>query len=666
MAVRYGDPRNGNNANDATSFANRIKGWVSGFTSGRVAAGDECRWIASPRGTLTGCSITKGASVLTVPAGNHQVITLGNTTTGWTARTDITVGTSTTRAHGSTSVSLTPATAFTTGEMAYFDLGASTDLSAFSAIFVLQRVVGSITASYSLNLYSDSGTTLIRSIPILGEPATLATHSFWAPRMFGDGAALPNNVRSIGISISADPSTTVILINNLVACHDQGVTPNSITPWSRFATTANLTDLFRWDHDSALHNCGLFLSDTTLRLAHVPTAAAGSTTYVWPHATLTSGTIEMWHGWPHDLAIANANDQQIVPRAGTSESAIVRFTGGWNRTNMSTQDADGLTIFINVPSVARGFTPAGWNKFERLDFMHWNISFGIPNDVEFEECANLYPVSQATINNRVKWDRFQMCSMGVVWTPGRGVTACNDLIVHNTTSLNYQLDTHDGFVGVRVMYNTTSGIDVAGGNSRDGYGIRNYYGADNTVDLRVISNGDLRVWNASLNSGTKLAMASGSLGGSCFVQNLDGDVNACSGVALGLALTRDTTTVDGSAVASARMLINLNVFSSIWNVDVAVVDRKMASSISGQTVTASIRYRRSSANITGRWVVKGGIIIATDQTASLSATSGTWDTATVSFTATGDGVISCHFELWSSDAVSSVYFNPESITITAV
>ena len=25
MAVRYGDPRNGNNANDATSFANRIK-----------------------------------------------------------------------------------------------------------------------------------------------------------------------------------------------------------------------------------------------------------------------------------------------------------------------------------------------------------------------------------------------------------------------------------------------------------------------------------------------------------------------------------------------------------------------------------------------------------------------------------------------------------------
>jgi hypothetical protein len=70
MAVRYGgDFDGGNNSNDATSFANRVKGFTLGFTAARVAPGDDCRGMASLTGSLAGVSITAGSGTGTLSGG---------------------------------------------------------------------------------------------------------------------------------------------------------------------------------------------------------------------------------------------------------------------------------------------------------------------------------------------------------------------------------------------------------------------------------------------------------------------------------------------------------------------------------------------------------------------------------------------------------------------
>jgi hypothetical protein len=236
-------------------------------------------------------------------------------------------------------------------------------------------------------------------------------------------------------------------------------------------------------------------------------------------------------------------------------------------------------------------------------------------------------------------------------------------------------DSADSISGIRVGYSATYGIYARG--APRGYVWRDLYLHDNpSGDISVrICGTDVRMRNATLASTVKMicdtpgAVANG---GRCIIQGVDGEADDVLGVSLGQTLTRDTTVVDGTAVASMKILVDRDVFNPRWSTGfqlarrLALVDGVPTAAITGKTVTCSVRYRRTSTNLSGTFGVKPGSIIVAGAADDLDASADTWTTATVSFTAAADGVVALCFELWSSDAVSSIYYNPESISITAV
>jgi hypothetical protein len=112
------------------------------------------------------------------------------------------------------------------------------------------------------------------------------------------------------------------------------------------------------------------------------------------------------------------------------------------------------------------------------------------------------------------------------------------------------------------------------------------------------------------------------------------------------------------------MLVNSTSFNTNFPVYWEGPTYKHASSISGASVTVSMRIKKSHAtNIAGRLEVKRGIILASDATTTIPSDTN-WNTVSVTFTPTADGPIEVYFELWSTASTESVYVNPESLTVT--
>ena len=200
------------------------------------------------------------------------------------------------------------------------------------------------------------------------------------------------------------------------------------------------------------------------------------------------------------------------------------------------------------------------------------------------------------------------------------------------------------------------------GSCRQGYNVRQVViNNSTTADMRCATGGvSIKGYDVTLNSTTKLSIA----GGCIIAQNYNGDSAAVAGGQTGLGITRDTSTVDGTAASSLRLLVNANTYVSAFPLYFEGPTYKHSSSISGASVTVTMRCKKSHAtDISARMEVKRGIILASDATTTLTDDTN-WNTVSINFTPTADGPIEVYFELWSSSTTESVYVNPESLSVT--
>lgn len=665
MSNLFMDPESGNNANDASSFANRVKGFNNGITAARTAPGDTIRIKSARTGSLSGCSITADATTLTLPSGNHKFLTACDSTTGWTFAANITGAASTTRWEGTNSVGFTPASGFTTGQIGYFDLGADTDLSAFSAIHCAIDC-GTVAQTITLKLCSDtSATVVVATLTYDGKIAATGFHS----ALFKNGAALPSNVRTLSFEVSADPVTTILRIDAIAACHDPAVTPNSITPWSAFSTDQSVANNLSTANDCSFQGIRHFLTDTTATLLGAGTSGT-QTGCGWPHATVSSGTLYVWHGEQNDrLELSSNNTVNTILEAGTAEAVSV-YEGGYNRTDMSTQDTNGMSVFVISNFIGAFVLMKNYTELRRCIF----IGNG---------GAGATPFAFAKIKD---------CSViGVSAAPAQiGSTAAADCIFENvqlagtsnSTALTIFSGDRSKMIGAKltnmqpsfslgeglqlediwVRRSSTYGMIFTGGSCRQGYNARKINVARaTTADLRCATAGvSVKIWDATLAGSTKISTTAGCI----MVQNYGGDTAAVLGSANGFAISRDTETVDGTAASSLRLLINSSSYSTLYPLYWEGPLYRHPSSINGASVTVSLRVKKSHAtNISGRLKVKRGVILASDATADI-ADNTNWQTVSVNFTPTADGPIEVYFELWSTATTESIYVNPESLTVT--
>lgn len=323
MATFYLDPESGSDAADGTTFANRWKTLTSGATAARTAPGDTIRCIKSLDATSLGINITMTDLSPTVTLASALTANVSLCQAAMTASANVTAATSTTRRQGTVSTQLTIAAGFTTG-LAGYEATGTIDLSAYQQVsFYIRQSSGTIGAasSISITLCSDAaGVTPVNTVNI---PA-LGALNIWHKFTVNMGGALGAAIQSWGFVVNTDNGAQTFQIDNILACKAPGNDALSLTS----LIGLNGGSDYYWPIRS------INGTDVQLDMGSNSSAASAARGYTGTTTTATGYKQE-----PLNCSLETSLTSQVSWNANENGSAgnLITLSGGWNRTDMSTQ-----------------------------------------------------------------------------------------------------------------------------------------------------------------------------------------------------------------------------------------------------------------------------------------------------------------------------------------
>lgn len=645
MATFYLDFEGGNDSNDGTTFANRWKTITSGATAARTAPGDVIRIMKSPDPVSLGVNgtFTKQSPTITLASAVTANISLCQA--AWTASANVTTNTSTTRKEGTLSTQIAPAAAFATGLLAYEATG-TLNLSAYQNVTFWIRTTSAVSANVlRLDLCSDTaGATPVHSITI----DTAFGVGIWKPVTWKNGSALSSSIQSVALRALSDPGTPTILIDNILATNDLHF--NSL-----IGTSSSATNQVWYPIRS--------INGTTVTIGNEQSQDAAFNARGW-HDTTTTTT-----AYVRDTI--RLTSSQTVNESG-SVSARITYSGGWDRTAMSTQD--GLTIVQGDRNLFTTTISLGGNAqltFERLGGL-WGSQF--MNNPNISTVKNLsiyghnstpsvssgtlltdfYFISNATAINTpltaVGLYTYSNNNQGLI---GSGYSKLTNAYSYNNSSNGFTLVSSDnvnitandnGGYGVNASVNVTK-IDglATSGNTSGG----------------LVVTGKLFLNNATINEATKITTSSDPAifayvsrystykalihsNNAIVVQ----DSNAQLHGAASISWKHDPTTAHTTDIPVVQPLQPFAVAASAL-------------------VTFKIWLYRTSTNVEGRVRLRGYVTpgVDADVTATITAAINTWQELTVTCTPSSAGVVQIDLESYSvNGSTGTVYFGDATVS----
>lgn len=252
----------------------------------------------------------------------------------WTASANVTATTSTTRREGANSASLSVAAGFTTGLAAYFPTG-TLDLSGYRQIsFWILQTTGTLlaTGGMSLRLCSDAvGVTTVNTIVI--PPLTGSAVNVWHNITVDTGGALGASIASIALYVDTDAGAQLVLIDNIIACKDS-TGNDAITLQSLLG---NSSSLGAGGDDSETFYRPRSIINNTLIIDTSPNSSAATASRGFSGTSVISTGYRLEPIKTTYVAVS-ATDVNLMSNtlAGTFGNPVT-ISGGWDRTDMSTQ-----------------------------------------------------------------------------------------------------------------------------------------------------------------------------------------------------------------------------------------------------------------------------------------------------------------------------------------
>lgn len=648
MATFYLDFEGGNDSNDGTTFANRWKTITSGATAARTAPGDVIRIMKSPDPVSLGVNATFTKQSPTITLASAVTANIDTCEALWTASANVTPTIVSTRKEGSQAVQLAIAAGFTTGLVAYRATG-TLDLSAYNNIsFWMRTSVATVANTFRIDLCSDTaGATPVHSFTI----DTAFAANTYKPLTFKNGAALSSSIQSIAITALLDPGTSNVLIDNFFAC-------NNLHLNSLIGTSSSATNMIWYPIRS--------INGTTVIIESEQNNIQGTNTSRGWHDTTTTTT-----AYVRDTIRLTA--QQTINEAGGTGNNII-YSGGWDRTNMSTQD--GVT-FVQSDRNIMGTQTIHTNALARLTIEKMAVLWGsVPFSVagqylKFLNCGHYGTNSALTVSGDTYVENHAAISMnsnGISATPAKlqspvsysnanngivtaGYCIVNDAISSNNASVGF---VNNGFCVAQDIVcrdNLQSGVNNAGGMELNGLTTSGNANG-------VTNSGLLRLNNASISEATPFSNSSviASVRASrysTFTSYQFSNVNA--------VLDDVTTPVHGTATRSYRHMPTTNTFS-----EVPLVQPLQPFAVGASTlVTFKIWVRRTNTNVEGRVRLKGYVTpgVDADVTATITAAANTWEELTVTCTPSAAGVVQIDLESYTlGSTTGTVYFGDATVT----
>lgn len=576
----------------------------------------------------------------------------------WTASTNVTATQNASAfKEGYSSGSIAIAAGFTTGKAAYYTLPATLDLSGYQQLsFWVQQTAGTIGAAGAvyLALCSDTaGATVVNQINL---PA-LGILNNWQQIVVDTGAALGASIRSVALYVVTDNGAQTFLLDNIVACKAASAT-DSLTLASLISKNTGSESWYpiqSINYDAVMLANSNALTATNAALRGYYGSTATTTTYKREAIKTVIATTS--------AAIVNAfND------SGTSGS-LITYSGGWNRTDMSTQT--GETWFDGQNGGGYCFTPSGaaisYIKTDKLNCVRYNNGwrfsgtsdfFNEIGDGKFIGCTiGTANQSQASFTG----DLFANNNGTGVLVGGTGTYIAN--IVNSANCETHGVSLNNGY-GSRLgnllesSNCATSGLFFGSGPRNrvqylkaegNGFAIVLGVGYDNTVSggssagnlsgcVSIPNTGNVYLNDFTINDTNEFVFT--TLGAQvlsyCFANNLD-DTFQNSWVFSGYGTcNQQSSIVDSPATTSWKM----NPVSTSLT-DKVPLRLKLGTVVcaANSLVTVTARMRRDDTGLTMRLVCPGGQIagVTTDAYTDMTAAAGAWETVTLTFTPTRAG-----------------------------
>jgi hypothetical protein len=583
----------------------------------------------------------------------------------WTASANVTTAVETTNfkeGNGSTSIAI--AAAFTTGKAAYYTLPSTLNLSGYQQVsFWVRQTAGTIGAAGAVYvaLCTDTiGDTVAHTcnVPALGVTGQ------WFPVTVNLGTNLNSAIRSVAFYVVTDNAAQTFLLDNIIACKAAS-SADSVTLTSLISKSSGTGDEAWYAAQS--------INSDAIMLANANTNASNSTSirgYNGVTETVTTYKRETVKTAPQ-VAI-DSTGVVVINDSGTAGN-VIAYSGGWNRTDMSTQT--GVTWLDGQNGNGRGLSTSSARSFvtaDRINLCRYGngLILGTSSDISI---GSIYTTacSGSGVNHQVN---MRAVTITNCWANNNdtGVTMSGIGLVITDVKLASNNST-SGLTFNTGRYNTV-GLLVAGNNAV----------STANANLRFAACFDCTVGTATLTNSTSTAGIVVTASFSCFVNggsssgNTQGvDISSTTSPAelylnnFTINEATEVVTGTGAGFLYSNRHDNTDNNSWIWqsgigtiNQQTSVVDSPATTAwqmrptstnaatttplalklgtvvcAASSLVTVTARMRRDNTGLTMQLVCPGGQIsgVATDVSTDMTAAANTWETVTITFTPTKAG-----------------------------
>ncbi len=579
-------------------------------------------------------SVVKLASSL-----NKTIACTGNrnTLTNWTASANITCSINTTDyKEGGECLQIAVAAGFTTGLAAY--ITKSLDLSSYQQVsFWIKQTVGTVGAANSINLAlctDTAGVTVAHTINI----PNIAALSRWIPITIDVGSNMSAAIQSVAFYINTDNGAQTFLIDNIQASK----AASSADSLSLQSSIGKNTASGDWYSLQSINGLRLIIdNDTNCKPITAPALGySGAPETVTTYKFETTKTL---------VAASAGTFVQEILDSGTL-SAPITISGGWNRTDMSTQTGftafDGLNGFgIGIIASARNFINISKVHLYRYDRgLYLNGSSNcILTDINVGNTTTgglLVTGHNNNFTNVISANNSNTSGYGVYFNPG-----------NNNTGIFKQLSSnYNGFLLNQSSKNTFTILDT---KNNANSAVNSALSANNNLTISAsgsgvkdisLDSGNLYLQNSTLSStvkaGGQVAFTNGIVWSTNEGNNTDIHYGYADG---GLIASELSIRHTASGIAWSLSPTSANRASN-YPLPLLIATAQVAANVA---ITLSVWFRRTNTGLTGRLVCYDGQLSGVSTTSSsMTVAADTWEQLSVTVTPTQKGVLEFYAECY--------------------
>ena len=669
MGLYFIDLDNGNDALLGESWVTAWKSIKYGATAGRVLPADVFRVSKTPDPVSIGsCGCENLSKVIHLPSA--LTLDICDCENAWTASANVTSTADGDAKQGLYSAKLSIAVGFTTGKVAYRNLGTTINCSGYSALSLWFKNTVLYTGSHlKICLCSDiSGETIVDEFVVPSMP--IGNNPYWAPVRIPKGSVLGSSIKSVALYATSDPGTCIVYLDNIIACDDLSlkslISKNSLAtggtePWwaiqSMSGEYALLDDGANCQSENGFGYWGI--TETTTWYRREPVS--------FPDGT--NGTIQ----------------------DGGSDGNLVEFQGGWN---ISSGLQDGETFIDGVCSMGFGinYNAKSYLKCSRFSAVRCNTGFdlssGIKNEYHGQNSGNhvAYGVAAGGIDPVIRIQCVNNVENSSIYFGNASINA--DCIVENI------FGTHIGIyfrgIGGKIVFGdicniNDSGVNVSfgrggiivGNNIKHCFGVPSY-AADFNYDITgpcYLYNINFEDNNHQINAQNvapvylknctfdTLDILNGPINFDCPVVFIkyDGNIDDNrSYYAYFNIVSQTDVRYTASGIAWKISVTNTTFITSSRP---AFIPFGKVGITAGTTVTISCQMQRTHIDIIPSLIVKGYQLagIDDDVKSTMTAVADTWEEVSISLTPTETGVLEFGVEVYGGSTYS-VYIDNFVIT----